>query len=134
MTPMVDIAFLFLIFFMVATVFLDDSHVVEIILPPATPVRVPDSNVLAIEVGPGGDLQWQMGSSNPLRPTSMQGLHRLFIDQSRFNPDLIVLVKLHRSAPYGAMVGILDEIRIAGIERFSLVPMEEESTLRAGAG
>jgi len=74
-----------------------------------------------------------MGGSDPMRPTSTQRLHRLFIDQSRFNPELIVLVRLHRSAPYGAMVDILDEIKIADISRFSLVPMEEESTLRAGS-
>jgi biopolymer transport protein ExbD len=133
MTPMVDIAFLLLVFFMVTTVFLK-PQAMEILLPPDVGIPVPDSNVLQLEVGPGGDLHSRMGSSSPLQATSIQDLQRLFHDHARLNPELIVLVKAHRLAPYGAVVSILDEIEIAGISRFSLVSSEvEEGAQRAGA-
>ncbi|NTU62279.1 MAG: hypothetical protein HGB05_02485, partial [Chloroflexi bacterium] len=42
------------------------------------------------------------------------------------NPNLIVLVKIHRAARYERMVDMMDSLEDAHMQRFSLVPMRDE--------
>jgi biopolymer transport protein ExbD len=127
MTPMVDIAFLLLIFFMVTTVF-RRPLAMEVNMPEAeAKVEVPESNVMTIFVAPSDSLTYKIGKGdfaplgwNDLLPTFKQSLEQ--------NPDLIVLVKIHRDARYEDMVEMMDTMEDAGLERFSVVPMEERDT------
>jgi biopolymer transport protein ExbD len=41
------------------------------------------------------------------------------------NPNLIVLVKIHRDARYEPMVDMMDTLEDARMERFSLIPMSD---------
>ena len=41
------------------------------------------------------------------------------------NPELIVLVKIHREARYEPMVDMMDLLEEAHMERFSLIPMKD---------
>src|SRR5215471_21161698 len=63
MTPMVDVAFLLLIFFMVTTVF-RTPKALEINLPPNKSVPVRQSNTLLIRVLADGRLLWKDGASS----------------------------------------------------------------------
>ena len=125
MTPFVDIAFLLLIFFMVTTVF-RQPQAMEVNMPPTdAKVEVPESNVLTIFVTEEEEFLYQMAKGD-LVGTAMGDLEELFIENSKLNPELIILVKLHRNARYEMMVDIMDELEIAGMSRFSLIPMEQE--------
>jgi len=125
MTPMVDIAFLLLIFFMVTTVF-RAPQAMEVNLPPSdAKVEVPESNVLTIYIDQDESFFYRMATGD-LTSTSMKDLEELFLSESKLNPELIILVKLHRNARYEMMVDVMDELEIAGMSRFSLVPMTEE--------
>ena len=125
MTPMVDIAFLLLIFFMVTTVF-RAPQAMEVNLPPAGAiVEVPESNVLTLFIDEDESFYYRMGTGD-LVSTAMKDLEELFIENSKLNPELIILAKLHREARYETMVDVMDELEISGMSRFSLVPMEEE--------
>ena len=67
MTPMVDIAFLLLIFYMVTTVFAM-PQAMEINLPPADqkePVDIRESNLLTIRVDGEGRFWWNPGTPSP---------------------------------------------------------------------
>lgn len=134
MTPMVDIAFLLLIFFMVTTVF-RAPQAMEVNLPPTdAKVEVPESNVLTVYIDQNEDFFYRMATGN-LTSTSMKDLEELFHAESNLNPELIILVKLHRNARYEMMVDVMDELEIAGMSRFSLVPMtEEDIELLMGGG
>jgi biopolymer transport protein ExbD len=125
MTPMVDIAFLLLIFFMVTTVF-RAPQAMEVNMPPSdSHVEVPMSNVMTMYVDAAENFFFRLGDGG-LQATSMKDLQELFKDNARLNPELIILVKLHREARYEMMVDIMDELEVAGMQRFSLVPMTEE--------
>lgn len=125
MTPMVDIAFLLLIFFMVTTVF-RAPQAMEVNLPPqGAKVEVPESNVMTMFINPDGRFLYRM-AQGPLVATSMKDLSQLFTDNVKLNPELIVLVKVHRSAKYETMVDVMDELEIANMARFSLVPMTDQ--------
>ena len=46
-----------------------------------------------------------------------------FQANAEVNPNLIILVKIHREARYEPMVDMMDSLEDAHMERFSLIPM-----------
>lgn len=125
MTPMVDIAFLLLIFFMVTTVF-RAPQAMEVNLPPAgAKVEVPESNVMSLYVDATERFFYRVGTG-PLTSTAMKDLNELFTENLKLNPELIVLAKVHRDVKYEIMVDVMDELEIANMTRFSLVALSPE--------
>ncbi|MFH1372847.1 MAG: biopolymer transporter ExbD [bacterium] len=134
MTPMVDIAFLLLIFYMVTTVF-SMPQAMEINLPPADqvdPVEVKESNLLTIRVDEESRFWWNLKTPTPENlPLMLPGdvnkpdsilymfnadtLRGLLVQQNRNNSKLNTLILIHDDATYADMVNILDEIDL--IER-----------------
>jgi len=124
MTPIVDVAFLLLIFFMVTTVF-RRPLAMEVNLPAAdAKIEVPESNVLTVFVDRDEDLYVKIGR-NGIEPITWTDLTPTLLANAAANPDLIVLVKIHRSARYEPMVDMMDTLEDAKMERFSLIPMAE---------
>jgi biopolymer transport protein ExbD len=122
MTPMVDIAFLLLTFFMLTSVF-SRPQTMEINLPPEeTTVEVAESNLLTIRVDSAGSIFWNMGIDPPAF-VAFKDLRGMLLERSRSNPKLITLVKVDRGGTYNMMVNIMDELNLANITRFSLAPM-----------
>lgn len=134
MTPMVDVAFLLLIFFMVTTVF-SRPLAMEVNMPdPDAKVEVPESNVMTVYVEADDSIHARMGTGE-LSDYSWETLFQAFSGNYQANPALIILVKIHRDARYEMMVDMMDALEEAGMERFSVVPMSDRDleTLR-GAG
>jgi biopolymer transport protein ExbD len=133
MTPMVDVAFLLLIFFMVTTVF-RRPLAMEINVPPKdATVTVPESNVMTIYVNEDGSMVYDVGRQG-LNPLSWDELRETLVTELDYNPDLIVLVKVDRKARYESMVDMLDTLDEAQMTKFSIVPMSEEDKALIGAG
>lgn len=130
MTPMVDIAFLLLIFYMVTTVF-SMPQAMEINLPPKdtkdTPVEIKESNLLTIRVDELGRYWWMIGNPKvgnlPLlipstkdKPDSVRyavntdSLKTILKNKNVENPKLSTLILISRKAKYNDMVSILDQI------------------------
>jgi len=131
MTPMVDVAFLLLIFFMCTTVF-RKPQALEINLPPdpKAQVQIAQSNVLTLRViaptdKSKGDIRafWFIGTDPP-KEAKLEELQPLFVSQGKKNPKLVVLVKIDRLVKYKYMVGIIDDLQFADLNRFSLAPLE----------
>ncbi len=124
MTPMVDVAFLLLIFFMVTTVF-RRPLAMEVNMPkPGDKVEVPESNVMTIFVRDDGSMVYDVGKRG-LNPVSWDELREVLILEADYNPELIVLVKIDRDAKYEYMVDLLDTFDDAQMQRFSVIPMTE---------
>jgi biopolymer transport protein ExbD len=125
MTPMVDIAFLLLIFFMVTTVFRKPQAMEMNLPPPDVQVKVPESNVLQLYVDQTNRVFYRF-AKDPLSPIEYKGLVPFFKQHAEANSNLIVLVKLDRAAPYETMVSVLDDLEFASMKRFSMIPMTQE--------
>ncbi|MFO7655163.1 MAG: biopolymer transporter ExbD [Candidatus Krumholzibacteriia bacterium] len=124
MTPMVDVAFLLLIFFMVTTVF-RRPLAMEVNLPePGARVEVPESNVMTIYVDRDEQMFWKIGTS-AIEPITWPQIEPTLAANQAANPNLIALVKIHREARYEPFVDMLDALDEAEMQRFSLVPMQE---------
>lgn len=134
MTPMVDIAFLLLIFYMVTTIF-SMPQAMEVNLPPSSnPVPVAESRLLTLRIDGEGNLYWNMARETP-QPIPFDSLRNLLLRKNKEQPKLVTLVKIQKEAKYFRMVDVIDEIQIVErliketnpnfSYRFSLSPFSE---------
>lgn len=120
MTPMVDVAFLLLIFFMSTSQF-DPPQKLPITIPDShSNLKVPDSDVMTIGVGKGNEILWQLGK-NPQEYTDLTNLESLVSEQRRRNPRLRVAIKADRTSDYGTMEDIMAIMQKTNTITFSLV-------------
>ena len=124
MTPMVDVAFLLLIFFMVTTVF-RTPQALEINLPPKEDVKVDvaQSKVLEVRVLPDQRVFWR-NAQDPWARTSVAELVNVFAPW-KADKEKIVVVRIDREAKFNNMVDIIDELDLANLTRFSLQTLNE---------
>jgi len=152
LTPMVDLGFLLITFFMLTTV-LAKPQIMPVILPEqdgnVDPQPVKNSTVLTLLLGGQNQVYWYEGvdearldstgyMSSGLRRIILNKKNRVFQqwgDESR--PDsrhagaskqvsrLTVLIKPTAAASYKNVVDALDEMRICGIARYVLLDVSE---------
>lgn len=125
MTPMVDVAFLLLIFFMVTTVF-RTPQALEINLPPDknAKVNVNENEVLTIRVLADDRAYWR-NAKEPWARTDVDKLTDVF-KRYRNDAKKIVIIQIDRESKFDNMVHIIDELDLAGLSRFSLGTLEEQ--------
>ena len=126
MTPMVDVAFLLLIFFMVTTVF-RTPKALEINLPPKKiEQQVPKSKTFLIRILADGRLYWQDGaSSQPWTRSSTAELKSVLAPYNG-QTEKIMVVNIDRDAEFENMVNTLDELHAAKLTRFSITPLTDK--------
>ena len=124
MTPMVDIAFLLLIFFMVTTVF-RTPQALEINLPPDKDVQVEvaQSKVMTLRVLSDNRVYYKRGT-DPWARSEVKDLASVF-KLYKGNKDLVVVIKIDRESKFSGMVDIIDDLDLAGLTRFSLGTLED---------
>ena len=125
MTPLVDIAFLLLTFFILTTTF-SLPQVMEITLPPSeTKSEVTESSLLLLRIMESGEIFWNMGTESP-RQLTADALRGFLKERVNTNPNMITLVKVDRKSKYSTMVNIIDELHLANITRYSLAPLLDQ--------
>ncbi|KXK58028.1 MAG: biopolymer transporter ExbD [Chlorobi bacterium] len=142
MTPLVDVAFLLLTFFMFATT-MAQPQIMEMSVPPdiTTPVEVAQSDLFTLYVSNKEHLFYNTGIDPTMRKIDIKDLKNLAVQKNaeREN-DLITSLKVDPAASYATVVNILDELNLAEGElvasyqeknlkrerRFAVTPMTEE--------
>ncbi len=125
MTPMVDVAFLLLTFFMLTTTY-SRPQAMEINIPPGdSKVEVAASNLMTMRVLPDGSIYWNIGTEDP-KKVEWNDLRNLVIQDNKANSRLITLIKVDRKAKYQDMINIIDELNIDNVTRFSLAAMTSD--------
>lgn len=134
MTPMVDVAFLLLTFFMLTTQFRPPEEV-EIQLPLShSEVKLPESNTMTLIVSDsakiflGFDSAYMMenmfGQQNRNRQAvevKMENLPDLLIKARISNPKLRTIIKGDANADYGIISDVMDILKKTQITRFAMV-------------
>lgn len=132
MTPMVDVAFLLLTFFMLTTTLLT-PQVMEISLPPDSkvPVQIAESNLLTLRIRGDQTVFWNMGSEPPQK-IAEKDVPNILKEHLKVNPKLSTLIKLDRAAKYQTLVNTIDALNMTQAQlgqtekRFSLVAMDDK--------
>jgi biopolymer transport protein ExbD len=130
MTPMVDVAFLLLTFFMLTTTFAK-SNTMEINIPPETgEVAIAERNVMTLRVPGDGFAYWSFAEEAPHRVAlyDNSGIHaslggelrQVLRQQFTSNKKLVIVVRISDKAKYKSLVDIIDEFNLMKIDRFSL--------------
>lgn len=129
MTPMVDIAFLLLVFFMVTTVF-RLPQAMEINLPPDVEVpmelEVGESRLLTLRVIQTDELFYNVGNELPM-PLPWDSLRTKLLERKQAvgldregRSRLIIVARVCRGANYESLVNLIDEFNVAKTTRFSI--------------
>jgi len=136
MTPMVDLAFLLLTFFVMTTT-LNKPQTMEITMPdkPKTEDKQPlvnEKRVLTLVLGGDDKVYWYLGITDPkveLSNFSNDGIRKVLLQQNAQIKEMVVLIKPSDESKYKNVVDILDEMNISNIASFALVditPVDKE--------
>ncbi len=137
MTPMVDLDFLLLTFFMLTTTF-SKPQTMEINMPvkedtPEDQIPVKASNALTIVLAEDDKLVYFFGLGDPAdnpevleSDYSANGIRKVLISpRVKSNDKMTVLVKATEDSRYKNMVDILDELKITDTKKFALVDITD---------
>ena len=113
LTPMLDVVFILLIFFIVTSVFVTEAGI-EVIKPEASTVEDTSGDLILIAIGPSGDI-WIV----------VEQIDHLFI-RSRFElrladaPNSAIIIQADQNADNEQVMLILEAARDANIEDVSI--------------
>lgn len=113
LTPLIDVVFILLIFFLVTTTFTRDAGI-DVQRPTAGSAQPTPNEALIVAIRANGEL-WMDGRAIDIRllPAEVQ---RLQTDQ----PRAAVVIQADRATPVGLLVQAMDQLRQAGISDISL--------------
>lgn len=116
MTPLVDITFLLLTFFMFTTT-MASPQVMEMTIPPEREegVDVEASRLLSIYIRYDNELFFNMGVDDP-EPMELKDVKPLSVRKNLeegLRNRLIIVLKISEDADYGRVVSVLDELNLA---------------------
>lgn len=134
MTPMVDVAFLLLTFFMLTTQFKPPEEL-DIILPLShSEIKLPESNVMTLMVDKTGrvflgfDAPFMMesifGREARLKTSvevNLENLPDLLVKARISNPKLRTVIRGDADADYGVISDVMDILQKTQITRFAMV-------------
>lgn len=120
MTPMVDVAFLLLIFFMSTSQF-DPPQKVQIQIPEShSNLKVPESDVMVLSISKDNEILYQLGK-NPQEMTDLGSLEQVVMEQRRRNPRTRVAIRADKESEYGTMEDVMAIMQKTNTITFSLV-------------
>ncbi len=113
MTPMLDIVFIMLIFFIVTTVFVKEAGI-EVNKPDASQAFLHKNANVFIAITEDGDV-WL--DKREVAPDSVRAnLERLLTEQ----PTDYVFIQADVKAKHGVVVKVMDQVKAAGIDRIAV--------------
>ena len=118
MGPLVDMVFLLLIFFVVTTSFVKESGI-DVSRSTAASAELKERGTIMIGVSPEGDVYFD-GKKVDVR--SVRGLVERALAE---DPEGGVVVVADKASETGAVVGVMDQCRLAGAKNESLAAKQE---------
>jgi biopolymer transport protein ExbD len=137
MTPMVDLAFLLITFFMLTTTF-NKPKAMEVNMPDKTkddkvaPIKA--SHAITIILGENNKVYWFQGVEDASTPPevkvtdySPEGIRKVVAQKNKEIGDkFVVVIKAEDKSKYKNMVDILDEMTITDTKRYAIVAITPE--------
>ncbi len=137
LTPMVDLAFLLIAFFMLTTTLLENNAMI-LNMPMDTddPAPISRDRIMTILIGENNNIYYYNADAvDQLEKTSYQkeGLRNLLYDNNKrvdalFGKEkgLVCIIKLSENANYKNMVDVLDEMVICDVATYAIQDITEE--------
>ena len=113
LTPMLDVVFILLIFFIVTSVFVTEAGI-EVIKPEASTVEDTSGDLILIAIGPSGDI-WIDGDQ--IEPRFIRSRFELRLADA---PNSAIVIQADQNADNEQVMLILEAARDANIEDVSI--------------
>lgn len=113
LTPMLDVVFILLIFFIVTTSFVKETGI-DINRPTASTAEKKSKGNILIAIRPNGEI-WIDNRSIDVRAVKAN-IQRM---KARF-PQSSVIIQSDQDARTGILVKVMDQIRLAGVQNISI--------------
>jgi biopolymer transport protein ExbD len=114
-TPLLDLAFVLLIIFVITTPLLEQGLNLKL---PTSDTRddrkIDPKDVKTVEVNTQG--QYMLGGRN----LSLDEISSFLISEHRRNPKMLVYIRAHEDGPYKHVAAVLNRLELAGIDQVSL--------------
>lgn len=149
MTPMVDLGFLLITFFIFTTT-MSTPTTMRLIMPkdeknPKDQTEIKESGALTIMMGKGNQVYYYMGQLKPdgsnFTSSNFTDIRKVIQDKKKdvmnmgkslgypkdtLDKDFVVVIKPNSEATYKNTVDILDEMTINNVHRFALVDITDD--------
>ena len=118
-TPLIDIVFLLLVFFMLATSFIQKSTI-EVNLSSGKTVKIDNEKNTAIVILNKKGLIYL--NNKLINVTNIRKEINNIVEK---NPKYRILIKSHKKIPVQKVIRLIEEVRLAGTDNIKLVNLEK---------
>ena len=129
MTPMVDLAFLLLTFFILTTT-LNKLNVMQIAVPEKSeivePQRINARHVLTLILGGENKLYWRQGMGSSLDKIDYAQVSEFLTTKKTEIDQMVLFIKSTNKSKYQNFVDIMDDVAATKIDRYYIVDVEPE--------
>ena len=122
LTPLIDVVFLLLIFFMVSTTF-DKQAQIQIRLPQADSSEMVEQEPLVIDIGINDEGKYYVNQEELLK-SDAQTLKRMLMKVSDGKSDLPVIISADGKAPHQSVITVLDVASQLGMTQMTFATQQ----------
>lgn len=134
MTPMVDVAFLLLIFFMSTTQFRPPEQVAVALPTSTSEIHVPETNTIILTVNRAGKVFISSEKGTDIQELAMADVVGALGMWRARNPSAVVVLKGDRQAAFGPVADLMDAMATSNTLRFNLMTDLKSKRPAAAAG
>ena len=136
MTPMVDVAFLLLIFFMTTTQFKPPEQVAVQLPSSRSQIHIPETGTIILTVNRTGQMFISSAVATDTQELAPDNVVDAIVAWRGRNPSAVVVLKADKDADFGVIADLMDALAEAKTMRFNLMtdlkkrarPVEAESS------
>jgi biopolymer transport protein ExbD len=121
MTPMVDVAFLLLIFFMSTTQFKPPERISVQLPSSSSEIHVPETNTIVLTVNRRGETYISTERGTDVQQVPFQDVFNAVVSWRGRNPNAVVILKGDKEADFGAIADVMEALAQAKTLRFNLM-------------
>lgn len=114
LSPMIDLIFLLLVFFVVSTMYMSNVQTIPVVLPKAEHSEHVKKSGWTVTVKADGTLY--LADERITEPLLLERMRQAAAN----NPDFAVMLRGEKAASYDTIMHLLDACKGAGVTRFSL--------------
>ena len=149
MTPMVDLGFLLITFFIFTTT-MSTPTTMKLVVPKDDPIKtpIPESGSLTIVIGKDETIYYYKGElerrGTNIIKSNIEEIRKVIIDKKKeiternrkagndslnLDKGFVVIIKPTKESNYKSIIDVLDEMSINGVRRYAMVDATEEETV-----
>jgi biopolymer transport protein ExbD len=130
MTPMVDVAFLLLIFFMSTTQFKPPEQVAVELPKSRSEIHIPETGTIILTVNRTGQIFISSEKATDTQELAVDNVVEAIVSWRGRNPGSVVILKADKDAEFGVVADLMDALARAKTMRFNLMTDLKKRTAR----